>query len=248
MTTSASNLVGVSLDTGAIVSDVAVPFWQPPIVGQGQQLAFDSQDGRLIAVGQLSEEGDTVIGYLEPSNGHFAQVASINTTLDTPGPGAAAYVPSIDALVLSYVVNGTTLELVSVDMRSGAISLWPESFPADHLLETLDYDPHTGLLVGLGLRAINETASERTLVSLDPLKQTWGVIGTVPDFLVAAANVAAINPSNRTLYWVGEQSSADGPNNPFYLIALSLEDASVQSASILCSNFDYCPWSLEWTA
>lgn len=48
----------------------------------------------------------------------------------------------------------------------------------------------------------------------------------MPDYLIDSGGVAALDTTGGVLYWVGQKTNASS-TDPFYLIGLSLADASV---------------------
>lgn len=70
-------------------------------------------------------------------------------------------------------------------------------------------------------------------------------VGAIDSYLVMSGAVAALDATRGVLYWIGQKTAA-GVNDPFYLVGVSLKDASVVSAPRLCVTDDVCPWSLEF--
>jgi len=98
----------------------------------------------------------------------------------------------------------------------------------------------------------------------------------VPDYGYELGGIAALDTTAGVLYWPGQAMNASD-NAPYYLIGLSIADASVvvrfpdcccaclrrtashqlhpyrthtaaQSSAMLCETAAGCPWSLEWYA
>lgn len=66
----------------------------------------------------------------------------------------------------------------------------------------------------------------------------------VLDYTVESGGIAALDYKSRLLYWIGQKTNA-GVNDPFYLIGLSLTDASVR-VSVVCAT--PCPHCVDAAA
>lgn len=237
------NLLGIDLATGAVVSSVQLPFAESGFVGVGQKLVVEPNTGLVIVGGQMVVNGPHCVGFVDPKTGAYQQIANITSAdLDVLG-GAAVYVPALNSFVLQ-LGTADTINLFSVDMATGAVTQWNESFSNGANVETLDVDPVSGLIFGLGIEP-NASSITRTLVSLDPAKQRWTVIGKVYDYTIESGGEAALDSDGRILYWIGQKTGA-APSDPFYLIGLNLQTAAVVSANVLCPDDASCPWQLEY--
>lgn len=239
--TSPVNVVGISLATGNVVSTAPMPYASSTFVGVGQNIVCEPKTGVLISSGQEQVNGPHVVGFVKPTTGQYTKVASLPAAdLDVLG-GPAAYAPETNTYVFQLGV-GNGINLFSVNMTDGTYKTFPQSDVSN--IETLDYDAKTGLMYGLGI-AVSGNAWNRTLVALHPTDMTITTVGVIAGYGIESGGIAALNVAARSLYWIGQQTGA-GNNAPFYLIQVSLADASVISASVLCSSDPACPWSLEY--
>jgi hypothetical protein len=233
---------GISLSTGAVVSSVPVPFAESSFVGVGQLVAWEPTSARLIAGGQLANQSH-VIGLVDPKSGAWEQVAMLNSTwLDVLG-GAVTYIPPINSLAFQLGTQ-TSIDVFLLDMATGAITEVDQSYANGANVETMDYDPVSQTVYGLGILPSGSTF-ERSIVALHPSNKTITVVGPVKAYGIESGGIAAINVGARGLYWVGQKTGAS-PNDPFYLVCNSLVNASVLSAAELCTSDPTCPWSLEF--
>lgn len=60
-----------------------------------------------------------------------------------------------------------------------------------------------------------------------------------------SGSIAALDTDKRILYWPCQKAGATS-NDPWYLVGLSLEDASVVSSALLCATDADVMWSLEY--
>lgn len=100
------------------------------------------------------------------------------------------------------------------------------------------YDPTSRALIGLGI-APGQVA--RTLVRVDAAALSLNVTGNIPDYLIELGPIATLDVPSRVLYWMGIPSAA-GPDGDFYIVGVSVADASIASAS--SSPLACEPWSL----
>jgi len=64
-------------------------------------------------------------------------------------------------------------------METGNVTQWDENIPAGASIETMDYDPVSGLIFGLGFKPNGTTSFMRTLVSFDPVHRVLATVGNV---------------------------------------------------------------------
>jgi hypothetical protein len=78
-----SDLVGLSLSDGSIVTRNTLPWYLPgpDSAGVGQTLAAGLSDGSVIVGGQMSGKGAHVVGVMQPATGVYRHVASFPTGL-----------------------------------------------------------------------------------------------------------------------------------------------------------------------
>lgn len=252
-TSQASNLIGVSLQDGSLVCNVAVPFIEAGIaVGMGQQLAWDSVTGLLVAGGQLQQGGPHTVGYLDPSSGTFASFAEVNATY-LPIIGAPSIFDPITASLVMPLGDPVTGEydLFSVSTQTGSVQEWGEDFLTGTDIQSLAYDSSRGLILGTGLQpngtnpATNASAWQRTLVELDPSSHSITTVGAVPGYLVESGATVALDEAAGVLYWIGQKTGA-AVSDPLYLIGLDTQTAAIVSDPLLCVDQNACAWNLQY--
>lgn len=121
-------------------------------------------------------------------------------------------------------------------------------------VETLDYDPVSGAFYGVGLRA--SPSVQRTLVRLAPDARSCSVVGAIPDYIMIAAGVSALDSTGGVLYWVAAPGGypVNYTLNVYDLVGTRLADAATASAAPFCcfgacqppATQPPCPWSLEY--
>jgi hypothetical protein len=233
---------GISLATGKVLSSVPVPFAESSFVGVGQLVAWEPGSAQLIAGGQLANLTH-VIGLVNPTSGEWTHVASLNSTwLDVLG-AATCFAPSTGDLIFQLGTQ-TSIDVFTLNIKSGAVKPFDQSFSNGQNIETCDYDPISGSAFGLGIEPSGSTF-KRTIVALHPTNMTISVVGDVTDYGIESGGIAAINVASHSLYWIGQKTGA-APNDPFYLVQSSLKDGSTVSSGELCTSDPTCPWSLEY--
>jgi hypothetical protein len=88
---SAPYLVGLSLDTGAVLSSVALPFAEEAFVGVGQMLAWASDLGVAVVAGQTANQTHEVLT-VNVKTGDYRLVATVTSADDDVLGAACAYV------------------------------------------------------------------------------------------------------------------------------------------------------------
>ena len=99
------------------------------------------------------------------------------------------------------------------------------------------YNPANGLVYGLGLGG-----GTRTVLKLDP--ETLAaptVVGPVHGFGIAGGCLAAIDPVAQSIYWLAMKQPCV-PHTKFYLVANSLADGALISASEAVCGGPPCDW------
>lgn len=242
---------GASIATGQVTSTCPVPFPETEPIGSGQLMAWDSDNNRLIAGGPLNPGGNNSygIGYIDPNTCAWNQIAVFDLPSVLSNQGAVAYCPTSKTLFME--LGDESLQLWSVNMVTGAVA--SKALPDQcNGLQTLDYDPVTGKLYGIGLIPHGGQNVSRAIVSLDCVSQDVSIVGAVPGYTTQYGAVATLDVASRGLYWIGQEANASD-YDPFYLIKNSIVDGSVLSVSdsLICQfqrapKFVPCPWSLQY--
>jgi len=267
-TVSQPNLVAISLSTGRIVSNVLLPFAESVFVGVGQALDYDagSSDYPIIASGRLDAAGPHAVLRMNPKTAAFKQIATIDAG-DVLG-GASIYNPANNVEYLEYAYNDTyfsrvvrrpaptmprpptstpnrlSIDLFGVDMGTGKIDHIIEDSSTGHVLTTLQFDPKSKSLVGLGYKVTNGTF-QRIFARFDAGAKIWYQVSEIKEFLIESGGVSALDTTNRILYVIMQKTNVP-QSDPFYLVGINIDTGVVVTRSILCQDFPLCPWSLEF--
>ena len=245
MSSKESNLVGLDVTTGVIVSNVKAPFVSGPFIGLGQQVDFDQHTGHVIAGGRLTQDGPHVVGRLDPKTGDFVKVAELDSRLLPVLPGPSVFdTISRQEIVMFGNKTESTISLYAINVDTGDISTIAEDPEKGRELSTLAYDDKTQLVYGLGMKRVSSTEFERTLVELDPRQQIWRTVGVIEGYEVASGGETTIDEAARALLWIGQKSGAN-QTDPFHLISVDISSAKVTAAPILCNKDAECPWSID---
>ena len=240
-TSSKPTLIGFSLADGSIITSAPLNFYESDLVGVGQTMAVE-RSGKVIVAGRFSANGPHVIGLVDPITGNFTQKAQLSAGLQDPLGGAAAYDDTTDTYLLSLVDAGVQY-YYSVSMATGNYTRWPEVWATGSNLQTIDFDPVSGYFWGLGiLAAASDDDDTRVVVRMDAQTFNLTIMGSIKGYLLLLGPIAALDSTNRVLYWMGAEST--NPEGGFYYVGVSLVNASVVSVSSSPVTQPE-PWSLE---
>jgi len=247
LTGNCTNLVGVDMSSGAVVSDVPTPFILPGFFASGECfLAFSESRGRAVLAGQLAVGAPYTFVLMEPATGAFAVVAELNASLFGPvGYAPSALVQNRDEFVVMYAVNpgaNEVLSLVSVDLGGGAPPQVWDADCGDAVM--LDFDAGSGFVFGIGQD--RKHGFERALFRFDASGRTCARVGgDIGAFETLVVGEGAIDSARRVFYWTSMPSNATHPPfPPVDLVGTSLDDASTVSAHPYAGDGD--PAQLRW--
>lgn len=239
---SSPSLVGLSLSSGAVVSEAALPFVESSFVGVGQLLAWAPDLGLAVLTGQ-SADGSHLVGTVNATSGAWTQVATVTRTDDDVLGGSAVYVPRTGEFIFNLgIKNGTEIANVAVNMRSGAVRIGDNTATGN--LESMSLNAKDGMVYGLSLHITGDSWS-RSLSRMDPVSLVIKEVGLVSGFGIESGGIGTIDAAAQTLFWIGMKAPYV-PNTPLYLVQVSLADASIVSSAQLCADDASCPWSLEY--
>ena len=240
-TSNSTNLVGLDMASGRVVSDVPTPFVLPGFFASGECfLAFSDARGRAVLAGQTAVGAPAYTFVLmDPSTGAYSVVAELNTSLYGPvGYAPSALVSTRDELVVMYAVNPgaqEVLSLVSIGLADGAVAIW-DADCGDAVV--LDFDASSGLVFGIGQDRAH--GFQRALFRFDASGRTCERVGgDIGAFETLVVGEGAIDSARRVFYWTSMPSNATRPPfPPVDLVGTSLEDASTVSAHPYAGNGD----------
>ena len=229
----ATNLVGVDMATGAVVSDVPTPFVLPGFFASGEAfLAFSDARGRAVLAGQTAVGApEYTFVLMDPATGAWSVVARLNASAYGPvGYAPSVLLPARDEFVALYAVNpgaSEVLSLIAVGLADGAVRVW-DADCGDAVV--LDVDAATGDVYGIGQDRAH--AFERALFRFAPDGSTCARVGAdIGAFETLVVGEGAIDSAARVFYWTSMPANATRPPfPPVDLVGTSLDDAATVSA------------------
>jgi len=266
-----ANLIGISTITGAVTSNVELPFAESGFVGVGQAVDFDPTTGDIIATGRLTSSGPHTVLRMNAKTGIYKVIADVDGG-DVLG-AATCFNPVTSTEYLEFATNDTfaatyrrmaarltstvdnvisdaaspnrlSIDLYGVDTKSGKVEHIIEDPEVGKVLTTMQFDPKTRTIIGLGYHII-DGKFHRTMERFDPVAKAWSQIAELPDCLMESGGVSALDVVGRVLYVIMQKTGAL-PSDPWYLLGLNADTGKAVSNVILCRDFPACPWSLEF--
>jgi len=237
-------LLGLSLNDGSIKTKIRLPFSVGAFIGVGQNVNFDPISGDVFVSGRDPSVDDKHRIYrVSVSSGTLTPIASFGG-IDVLG-GASAYDPVNQVLWLSFGTN-TSIDLYGFDVKTGKILFNIDD--STYNMETMDFDPVTGLVYGIGLTAKNDSYASRTVVALNSKNGQMSQIAIIDkdEFWIIDGDASGLDWTNRVLYCFLQERGAD--SNPFRLVGVDMRSGKVVNGSpVACSSDGSdCAWSLEF--
>jgi len=231
------NLVGMDLK-GSQILNIPLPFGQEVFVGVGQAVDFNSNTGEVLVSGRDPATGNK--HHVLSVNPKTRQISSITVIGDQDVlGGAAAYDAKNNVYWLQFSTNNDII-LVRVDLATGNQVIVPNPLN----LETMDYDPTNGVILGVGLKVDSPTNYYRVMLSLDSTTNKFTVMGQIPGYFIINSCEGAIDDTNRKYY---SMLQPVGQKKPFQLVEYDLTSNTVtNNPNIGGSDCDSCPWSLHF--
>ena len=241
LTSNSTNLVGLDMGSGAVVSDVPTPFVLPGFFATGECfLGFSDERGRAVLAGQTAAgAAEWIFVLMEPASGRYSVIAALNASIYGPvGYAPQVLVPTQDEFVVMYAVNpgaNEVLSLVAVDLAGGGARVW-DADCGDVVV--LDFDPASGRVFGIGQDRAHDF--ERALFSFDASGSSCARVGgDIAAFETLVVGEGAIDGAGGTFYWTAMPSNATRPPfPPVDLVGTSLADATTRSAHSYAGNGD----------
>lgn len=265
-TAQAYALVGVSLEDGAVTSNVPLPFVVDTFVGLGEYLALNTLVTPTLAyVGGENADGEHEFASVSAvAGGDYRRFATLPASFNSFAGGSSVYVPETHSVLVQLNANFTAspsppsllpsptplsafaLHVFSVSVATGAVRFVNESFDATgrDIQSLSGFDAVTGHVFGVGVAALPGGDFLREIVELDPVSLTVRVVGNVTVDTVDDGGITAFNPLHRSLYWIGDRGATD----EYFLLESSVEaGAALLSRTALCA-YDECPATLDFYA
>ncbi|KAG2392164.1 hypothetical protein C9374_012416 [Naegleria lovaniensis] len=238
-------LLGLSLQSGLIVRriDMLVDA-RTPLVGLGQLVIVDQNTGGVFVVGttrQLQTQNKIVLLKVSPD---FSQIVKLTEmTAFLASAGANGFDPVNHILWLDlYPTRSSPIDyLYAFDGTTG--QLWTQVENRYHM-QTMEFDPMTGLMIGLGLvNAANNTYT-RALVTLDSVRfqlLTGAVIEG--NYFMIQAPLGPINVVSRKMYCMMQVNGAT-INDPYDLLTIDLNHGRILHKVTLTPDVPI-PWQMQ---
>lgn len=244
-------VMAFDLNTGAQLADCALGFAQEgAIMGTGQAIGVNPSDGMVLASVQNATSGRYVVCAVDIKSCNISVVATLDDSLQPALAAPGAFNELTGEMLVQYVnASSGTYTFLAVNTATGAVRAFTDDYATGRVIQTLDYHPGERAFYGTGLEPSPANASEavRTLVRLDAADYSFTTVGTLPGLTVSDGVLAALDCEGSVLYSVLQRDAdGGGPSAPFYLVGLSLANASVVSIAQLCPSLADCPWSIEW--
>jgi len=254
LTSGTTTMLGLSTQSGAVISQTNLPFAQTWPVGRGQYCVTDSSNSsvdQVFAVGRPNDpKNDPEVFRADPkTNQLVGPIATISQARDEQ-VGCSCFDEQDRILFVDYQFNssivglpgGTKPTFVGINVDTGKM----EYVPRQYFMETMDYDPVTGLIFGFGLEAPSENKLVRVLIAFDGFTNDFYRLDELNIPINALHGVTALDWQNRILY--GFFSDFDG-HSPAKLIGVNVDEARVVSQVDACdSTFAGCLWSMRFVA
>ena len=243
-----AHLVGISLATGAVLSDVNLTaFAEQQFVGIGQWVV--AIGAGEVAVGGDAPDGSHVVGVVTVADGSFRRVAAVpRAAAEDTSSCAAAYVPTTRSVVfqLAYAGPPVTIAVFDVSLATGKVRSAPESYDNSTNIWTFSWDAARASIVGLGLLP-NIT---RSLVSLDPDTLAMNAFCSQPEWLMEVGDMAALDPAGRVLYWLSQPAGTPitDDHEPWYVVGVDADSCAVRSHAWIGNGTSALPLGLVYYA
>jgi len=242
-TTDKVMLLGLSLNDGSIKTNIQLPFTAVVFIGVGQSVDVDPVTGDVFVSGKDPSVGDKHRIYrVSVSSGKLTPIAVMGG-IDVLG-AASAYDPMYQVLWLQFGTN-TSINMYAFDVTNGDVlfNIDDDIFN----METMDFDPVTGLIYGIGFTAKNETYGSRTVVTLNSKDGQLKQIAIVDkdQYEIIDGSATALDFTNRIIYSFLQPRGND--NNPFDLVGVDIRSGKVVNGSpVGCADPENCAWSMEF--
>jgi len=237
-TISAVNLVGISLETGLPLLSIPLPFTATGF-GFGQTCDFNVNTGQVLVSGRDPNKGNYHhIVSVDPKSKVITSVAVVGD-FDLPG-GASTYDAKNNVIWIQFLTAGTIMN-VRVDVATGTIANVANTFS----LETMDFDPKTGLIYGVGLQVDSPTSFYRVILTLDSTTNKFTVVASIPGYYDIRPAESAIDLDGRKYYTLLKPIGHSAL--PFQLVEFDLNTNMVTNHPTVGNlHCDTCPLSLNW--
>jgi hypothetical protein len=236
--------LALHLENGTIAKKLPLPLKETIFIGVGQDIDIVPDTGHPIIVGQQDIPGPHIVFELDPETAVLRHIAEIEAPVYVLGASAAYDLHTHQDWVM-FAVNesgNVFIQLYGVDIHTGKIQKVPENVPG-HILTTMQYDPKSKSLIGLGIRLDNDTYV-RTLNTFEPKSNRW-THHDMSGWWMQDGGLSALDAPNGVVYAVMQKTGED-PDGPWWLAGFDRESAATRSAVEVCLDIVNCVWSIEF--
>jgi len=249
------SLVGVSLTTGAVVSNAAIPI--VPSTGPGRADLFEAAiewasdlEAIVVLITDFTDSANShVLGTIRPRTGEWSVIRAVSNPVSTsPQPAAAVYIPEKQIFIFELGVN-RVLTLFAYNFKTGALLNTTGPQFTDFV-----FNPTDGMVWGHGV-TVKGNYVVRELSKMDPSTLKVEVVKVLDSLAVDGGNLVTLDVEEQTMYWITSLSKDSNSSKPlpFYLVGVALANATVVSQSLQCPSWAYaqdspskCPATLDY--
>ena len=238
-------VVGVSLETGAVISTANIP-GADSIRSSGEiwtaGIAYASDLGKLVL--SISTAANShLVGTVHPSTGDWNLLATVDhpSSVGTVQPGSETYIPGKQTYLFQLGVNHVITQF-AYDFKTGVLRNATSPQFSDFV-----YNPHDGMVWGHGVAiGPNKTYFVRTLAKMDSATLKFEPVHSGLEVLTVENAGPAFDEDRQIMYWMTDlfkdmaKTQGAGPF-PVHLAQLSLINPAVVNVSVvLCASYE-CP-------
>ncbi|EFC43133.1 predicted protein [Naegleria gruberi] len=232
-------LLGMSLKSGEIVRNILLPIVETYWVGFGQSLVVNQNNGDVYVVGQESMNAKFVLLSI---NYETSQITKLNEMQELIAIGSiCGFDPKNNILWLEFAKNRSGVaeyDLYAFEPKSGKLIT---TIVNTELMQTMEFDRKTGVMIGIGLKQLSKTAFQRTIVTLDGSTFKMKTILNVQGNYVELNDIMGpIDYVNRILYCLMRPAAA----KVFDFLMIDLDSGAILNKVNMLGK--RTPWNLQF--
>eukprot|EP01006_Ploeotia_vitrea_P040468 TRINITY_DN66427_c7_g7_i1.p1 TRINITY_DN66427_c7_g7~~TRINITY_DN66427_c7_g7_i1.p1 ORF type:complete len:340 (-),score=45.09 TRINITY_DN66427_c7_g7_i1:140-1159(-) len=254
------HLIGVSTDTGNVLSQTPLPFLRESFIGVGEYVNTNSETGHCYCTGRSDDGSEThELWDVDPFTHKKKLIANVGdkSKIEVLG-GLAVYDPSFGVEWVQLARNDTGrlfVRFYGYDVKTGFLV---NIIDDEYNMATMAYDQNTQRIFGIGGTREQGKIVLR-LVRFDSETGQFHVIGDIPGYHGFMGSEFTINHRARKAY--GFMTKFQGANSrhvyrrgekmpaaqmSFDLVTISLDTGKVLHTVEYCSEIFACPWSFQY--
>jgi len=253
--TTATQAVGVSMQTATVTKRITFPLVQSAFVDVGTYLEYDSVGNALLAAGRGVDNlihiysGSTTSAVV---TNLFTIAGNYNDCLGCP----SGFDPVAGVFWVQYGTN-TSIVTFGVNVRTRKLQFTLDDSVG---MEAMAFDPKTGLIWGIGMETSgNATITfnpvsrrrvfngppelfTRTLVTLNSHTGKFATIAPIPEFYIIEGGVGTLDIKGRTFTTILSKKNDD---QDFFLVSVDIDTHKVLYSPLVAGGAAQL-WSLEY--